>query len=199
MNPNKPSPQAPDETLMAKKAALETEALELIEDTEQRLKHEKNLETLKLLELRRQELRNILFSLAVPTEVHLATAAARIEELRKDPLSVGTHEFVLRQQKNEPPQNLEQPIDLETEVANLIKETERQLRQEMNPLTQELLEMHLQDLKNIQDLLRAPKVKGRARIQAQLQAIREQSLSSMPHAFPLYPRNNAQAENGANP
>lgn len=95
MNPNKPSRQAPDETLLAKKAALETEALTLIEDAERRLKHEKNLETLKALDLRRQDLKNILTGLMLPRQHLIDIAENRLRELMQDPLSAGSHSFLL--------------------------------------------------------------------------------------------------------
>lgn len=95
MNPNQQSPKSQEETLKAKAATLGSEALSLIEDAERRLKHEKDLETLKLLDLRRQELKNILTVLMRPMEKHIAATEARINTLKEDPLSVGAHSFLL--------------------------------------------------------------------------------------------------------
>ncbi|MBI5422098.1 hypothetical protein HZA44_03110 [Candidatus Peregrinibacteria bacterium] len=105
MNPNQPSSRPQNEILKAKAAVLESEAMSLIEDTEQRLKREKDLETLKLLELRRQELRNILFALMRPMEKHMADTEARIKMLQEDPLSVGSHSFLLAPRNNAQAEN----------------------------------------------------------------------------------------------
>jgi len=96
-----PSQNIIKENLKAHAANLKVETMRLIEDAERRLSQEKDRWTWELPDMRRQELRNILTSLMVPLEKHVARAEARLQVLQEDPLSVGTHAFLLAQKEAE--------------------------------------------------------------------------------------------------